>query len=86
MPRRPVHSSSPIHRTPLIREKEDNYFFRLSAFQDDLVKLFDEQPVLDLSRGGAVLTGRGHFALGGAIFGDRDEGVAVVERFGHGQV
>ena len=34
----------PIHRAPLIREKEDNYFFRLSAFQDDLVKLLDEQP------------------------------------------
>src|SRR3954453_11324588 len=34
----------PIHRIPLIREKEDNYFFRLSAFQDDLLALFDEQP------------------------------------------
>jgi len=34
----------PIHRTELIREKEDNYFFRLSAFQDDLVRLFDERP------------------------------------------
>ncbi|MEJ7798330.1 MAG: methionine--tRNA ligase [Solirubrobacteraceae bacterium] len=34
----------PIHRIPLIREKEDNYFFRLSAFQDDLIGLFDEQP------------------------------------------
>jgi methionyl-tRNA synthetase len=34
----------PIHRTPLVREKEDNYFFRLSAFQDDLLRLFDEQP------------------------------------------
>jgi methionyl-tRNA synthetase len=34
----------PIHRTPLVREKEVNYFFRLSAFQDDLVKLYDEQP------------------------------------------
>src|ERR1044072_5639231 len=34
----------PIHRAPLIREKEDNYFFRLSAFQDDLLKLLDEQP------------------------------------------
>ena len=34
----------PIHRTPLTREKEDNYFFRLSAFQDDLLELFDEQP------------------------------------------
>ncbi|MEA2373471.1 MAG: methionyl-tRNA synthetase [Solirubrobacteraceae bacterium] len=34
----------PIHRTALIREKEDNYFFRLSAFQDDLLTLLDEQP------------------------------------------
>jgi len=34
----------PIHRTPLHREKEDNYFFRLSAFQDALVTLYDEQP------------------------------------------
>jgi methionyl-tRNA synthetase len=34
----------PIHRTPLTREKEDNYFFRLSAFQDDLIRLLDEQP------------------------------------------
>ncbi len=34
----------PIHQTPLTREKEDNYFFRLSAFQDDLLKLLDEQP------------------------------------------
>ena len=34
----------PIHGTPLTREKEDNYFFALSAFQDDLLKLLDEQP------------------------------------------
>ncbi|HWC28221.1 MAG TPA: methionine--tRNA ligase [Solirubrobacteraceae bacterium] len=34
----------PIHRTPLTREKEDNYFFRLSAFQDDLLELFDTRP------------------------------------------
>ncbi|HWI06759.1 MAG TPA: methionine--tRNA ligase [Solirubrobacteraceae bacterium] len=33
-----------IHKTPLAREKEDNYFFRLSAFQDDLIRLLDEQP------------------------------------------
>ena len=33
----------PIHLIPLIREKEDNYFFRLSAFQDDLLRLYDEQ-------------------------------------------
>ncbi|MGI8729707.1 MAG: methionine--tRNA ligase [Solirubrobacteraceae bacterium] len=37
-------SMCPIHRTPLTREKEPNYFFRLSAFQDDLIRLFDEQP------------------------------------------
>jgi methionyl-tRNA synthetase len=34
----------PIHRIPLTREKEDNYFFRLSAFQEDLERLFDEHP------------------------------------------
>ncbi|MEA2243900.1 MAG: methionyl-tRNA synthetase, partial [Solirubrobacteraceae bacterium] len=34
----------PIHLIPLIREKEDNYFFRLSAFQEDLLRLYDEQP------------------------------------------
>jgi methionyl-tRNA synthetase len=34
----------PIHRIPLTREKEDNYFFRLSAFQEDLERLFDERP------------------------------------------
>ncbi|MGI9098925.1 MAG: methionine--tRNA ligase [Solirubrobacteraceae bacterium] len=34
----------PIHRIPLTREKEDNYFFRLSAFQDDLLRLLDERP------------------------------------------
>ena len=34
----------PIHRIALTREKEDNYFFRLSAFQDDLLRLLDEQP------------------------------------------
>ena len=34
----------PIHRIPLTREKEDNYFFRLSAFQADLERLYDEQP------------------------------------------
>lgn len=37
-------NTCPIHRTPLSREKEPNYFFRLSAFQDDLIRLFDEQP------------------------------------------
>jgi len=37
-------NTCPIHKTPLTREKEDNYFFRLSAFQDDLIRLLDEQP------------------------------------------
>jgi len=34
----------PIHRIALLREKEENYFFRLSAFQDDLLELYDERP------------------------------------------
>ncbi|MDQ3677704.1 MAG: methionine--tRNA ligase [Actinomycetota bacterium] len=37
-------NTCPIHRIALTREKEDNYFFRLSAFQDDLVRLYDAQP------------------------------------------
>jgi methionyl-tRNA synthetase len=37
-------NTCPIHRIALIRQKEDNYFFRLSAFQDDLLRLYDEQP------------------------------------------
>jgi methionyl-tRNA synthetase len=34
----------PIHKIPLIREREENYFFQLSAFQGELEKLFDENP------------------------------------------
>jgi len=32
----------PIHRIPLDREREDNWFFRLSAFQEDLERLLAE--------------------------------------------
>ena len=35
---------SPIDGKPLVRAKEKNYFFRLSAFQPKLEKLFEEQP------------------------------------------
>ncbi|MDQ3850198.1 MAG: class I tRNA ligase family protein [Actinomycetota bacterium] len=34
----------PIHRIPLIREQEDNYFFALSAFEAELLRLYDHQP------------------------------------------
>jgi methionyl-tRNA synthetase len=34
----------PIHETPLVREQEENWFFRLSAFQDPLERLYDERP------------------------------------------
>ena len=37
-------NTCPIHKIPLTREREDNYFFQLSAFQGDLEKLFDERP------------------------------------------
>jgi methionine--tRNA ligase len=36
--------SSPISSQPLVRAREKNYFFRLSAFQERLERLFDEQP------------------------------------------
>ena len=34
----------PIHEIPLTREQEENWFFRLSAFQEALEQLFDEHP------------------------------------------
>jgi methionyl-tRNA synthetase len=34
----------PIHEIPLTREREENYFFRLSTFQDPLERLFAEHP------------------------------------------
>jgi methionyl-tRNA synthetase len=33
-----------IHKIPLTREREDNWFFRLSAFQEPLERLYEEQP------------------------------------------
>jgi methionyl-tRNA synthetase len=37
-------NTCPIHKIPLIREREENWFFQLSAFQEDLERLFDERP------------------------------------------
>jgi methionyl-tRNA synthetase len=34
----------PIHEIPLVREQEENWFFRLSTFQGDLERLYAEQP------------------------------------------
>ncbi len=34
----------PIHEIPLLREKEENWFFRLSAFQEKLEKLYEHEP------------------------------------------
>jgi methionyl-tRNA synthetase len=34
----------PTHTTEPVREKEENWFFRLSAFQEDLEKLYEEHP------------------------------------------
>ncbi len=39
----PEHSC-PIHRIALTWEQEENYFFRLSAFQDDLERLYATRP------------------------------------------
>jgi methionyl-tRNA synthetase len=33
----------PIHEIPLVREQEENWFFRLSAFQGDLERLYAER-------------------------------------------
>ena len=37
-------NTCPIHETPLEREKQENWFFRLSSFQEDLERLYAEQP------------------------------------------
>ena len=34
----------PIHKIELTREKQDNWFFALSAFQEDLERLYEERP------------------------------------------
>ena len=34
----------PIHEIPLTREQEENWFFRLSTFQEPLERLYAEQP------------------------------------------
>jgi methionyl-tRNA synthetase len=34
----------PIHEIPLIREREENWFFRLSSFQEPLERLYAEHP------------------------------------------
>jgi methionyl-tRNA synthetase len=33
-----------IHKIPLTREREDNWFFRLSTFQEPLERLYEERP------------------------------------------
>jgi methionyl-tRNA synthetase len=40
----------PIHRIELVREREENYFFRLSAFQEPLERLYAERPDLVLPK------------------------------------
>ena len=37
-------NTCPIHKIPLEREQQDNWFFRLSTFQEPLEKLYAERP------------------------------------------
>ncbi|MCW2951118.1 MAG: methionyl-tRNA synthetase [Conexibacter sp.] len=37
-------NTCPIHHIPLLREQEENWFFRLSSFQEPLERLFAERP------------------------------------------
>jgi methionyl-tRNA synthetase len=37
-------NTCPIHEIPLTKEHEENWFFRLSSFQDDLERLYAERP------------------------------------------
>jgi methionyl-tRNA synthetase len=50
-------NTCPIHGIPLEREKEENWFFALSAFQEKLERLYEERPdfvVPDFRRNEAV--------------------------------
>ena len=50
-------NTCPIHEIPLEREREENWFFRLSAFEDDLKRLYADDPefvVPDFRRNEAV--------------------------------
>jgi len=50
-------NTCPIHEIPLQREKEENWFFRLSSFQEQLERLYEEHPdfvVPDFRRNEAV--------------------------------
>jgi methionyl-tRNA synthetase len=51
------NNTCPIHEIPLQREKEENWFFRLSSFQEQLEKLYEDRPdfvVPDFRRNEAV--------------------------------
>ena len=37
-------NTCPIHEIPLEREREENWFFKLSAFQEPLERLYEERP------------------------------------------
>ena len=37
-------NTCPIHQIPLTRESQKNWFFALSAFQEDLERLYEERP------------------------------------------
>jgi methionyl-tRNA synthetase len=43
-------NTCPIHEIPLTRETEENWFFRLSSFQEPLERLYAERPDLVLPR------------------------------------
>ena len=50
-------NTCPIHEIPLQREKEENWFFRLSSFQQQLEELYGQRPdfvVPDFRRNEAV--------------------------------
>ena len=87
-------NTCPIHEIPLEREREENWFFRLSAFQEQLEGLYEERPdfvVPDFRRNEAVVVhqagARGRLALAAeaevgdaAALGPRAADVRLVRR------
>ena len=80
-------NTCPIHKIPLEREREENWFFRLSRFQEQLERLYAERPDFvrargPLQRGPLVHQGRPRGRLAVAAEADLGRRAAVGPRAG----
>ena len=73
-------NTCPIHEIPLEKVREENWFFRLSAFQERLEALYEERPdfvVPDFRRNEAVVLHQGRARRRLALAADAEVGAAA---------